>query len=224
MSDTDSFVDEVNEELRRDRFYGLLRRYGWIAVVVILGIVGAAAFNEYRKAQAVAAAQAFGDSIMTALEGDTCADRAAALQGLSTDSALADAVLQFLVSGELAEDGDIAGATEALRGIAANNDVALMYRQLAQFKMLTLNKETMSADERRVGFEALAAPNVPLRLLAEEQIALIDVETGEVDAAVERFNAILNNEEATPGLQQRAVQVIVALGKEPDLGPLTDSQ
>lgn len=224
MSDTDSFVDEVNEELRRDRFYGLLRRYGWIAVVVILGIVGAAAFNEYRKAQAVAAAQAFGDSIMTALEGDTSADRAAALQGLSTDSALSDAVLQFLVSGELAEDGDIAGATEALRGIAANNDVALMYRQLAQFKMLTLNKETMSADERRVGFEALAAPNVPLRLLAEEQIALIDVETGEVDAAVERFNAILNNEEATPGLQQRAVQVIVALGKEPDLGPLTDSQ
>ncbi|NRB01633.1 MAG: hypothetical protein HRU30_00045 [Rhodobacteraceae bacterium] len=224
MSDTDSFVDEVNEELRRDRFYGLLRRYGWIAVVVILGIVGAAAFNEYRKAQAVAAAQAFGDSIMTALEGDTSADRAAALQGLSTDNALSDAVLQFLVSGELAEDGDIAGATEALRGIAANNDVALMYRQLAQFKMLTLNKETMSADERRVGFEALAAPNVPLRLLAEEQIALIDVETGEVDAAIERFNAILNNEEATPGLQQRAVQVIVALGKEPDLGPLTDSQ
>ena len=90
--------------------------------------------------------------------------------------------------------------------------------------MLTLNKETMSADERRAGFEALAAPNVPLRLLAEEQIALIDVETGEVDAAIERFNAILNNEEATPGLQQRAVQVIVALGKEPDLGPLTDSQ
>ena len=125
MSDTDSFVDEVNEELRRDRFYGLLRRYGWIAVVVILGIVGAAAFNEYRKAQAVAAAQAFGDSIMTALEGDTSADRAAALQGLSTDNALSDAVLQFLVSGELAEDGDIAGATEALRGIAANNDVAL---------------------------------------------------------------------------------------------------
>ena len=40
MSDTDSFIDEVNEEVRRDRFYGLLRRYGWIAVVAVVGVVG----------------------------------------------------------------------------------------------------------------------------------------------------------------------------------------
>ena len=36
MSDTDSFIDEVTEEVRKDRLYGYLRRYGWIAVLVIL--------------------------------------------------------------------------------------------------------------------------------------------------------------------------------------------
>jgi len=49
MSDTDSFIDEVTEEVRRDQLYGYLRKYGWIAAVVILAIVCGAAWNEYRK-------------------------------------------------------------------------------------------------------------------------------------------------------------------------------
>jgi hypothetical protein len=36
MSDTDSFIDEVNEEVRRDRFYFMLKRYGWIAVLAVI--------------------------------------------------------------------------------------------------------------------------------------------------------------------------------------------
>jgi hypothetical protein len=32
MSDTDSFIDEVTEEVRRDRMFFMLKRYGWIAV------------------------------------------------------------------------------------------------------------------------------------------------------------------------------------------------
>ena len=57
MSNPESFIEEVNEEVRRDRLYGLLRRYGWIAVLAILLIVGGAAYSEYRKAQARAQAE-----------------------------------------------------------------------------------------------------------------------------------------------------------------------
>ena len=39
MSNNDSFIDEVNDEVRRDRLYGMVRRYGWIAVVLIALIV-----------------------------------------------------------------------------------------------------------------------------------------------------------------------------------------
>ena len=45
MSETDSFIDEVNEEVRRDRLYAALRRYGWIAIVAVLAIVGGAALT-----------------------------------------------------------------------------------------------------------------------------------------------------------------------------------
>ena len=46
MSNSDSFIDEVTEEVRKDRLFQLFRRYGWIAGVVIVLIVGGAAWNE----------------------------------------------------------------------------------------------------------------------------------------------------------------------------------
>ena len=53
----DSFIDEVTEELRRDRLYGAMRRYGWIGVLLIVVIVGGAAWREYSLARDRAAAQ-----------------------------------------------------------------------------------------------------------------------------------------------------------------------
>ena len=35
----DRFIDEVTEDLRRDRLFLMLRRYGWIAVLLILALV-----------------------------------------------------------------------------------------------------------------------------------------------------------------------------------------
>ena len=35
----DSFIDEVTEDLRRDRLFLAMRRYGWIAVLAILVLV-----------------------------------------------------------------------------------------------------------------------------------------------------------------------------------------
>ena len=32
----DRFIDEVTEDLRRDRLFQMMRRYGWIAVLLIL--------------------------------------------------------------------------------------------------------------------------------------------------------------------------------------------
>ena len=55
------------------------------------------------------------------------------------------------------------------------------------------------------------------QLLAEEQLALIDISEGQVDSALTRLQAILQDAEVDTGLQQRVSQVIVALGAEPDV-------
>lgn len=216
MSNTDSFIDEVTEEVRRDRLYGYLKRYGWIAALVIVGIVGAAGYNEYRRAQTEAKAQALGDAMLAALSEDAQDARAEALAGVSADSPEGAAVLAFMTAGAQADAGDAAAAAQTLAGLTLNADIPLIYRQVATFKSLMLDTPDQDATARRAGFETLAVPGVPLRLLAEEQLALLDIEAGDSDAAIARFQMILDDAEGTPGLQRRALQAMVALGGTPE--------
>ena len=217
MSDTDSFIEEVTEEVRRDRLYGLLRRYGWVLVLLVVLIVGGTAWQAWRTDQRESRAQALGDGILAALEAEDANARAAGLGTVLVEDPGADATRRFLQAAAQLDADDAAGARETLQGIENNSELPLIYRQIASFKGLAASGDVLGVDERRTGFEALAQPGNPLRLLAEEQLALIEVETGQADAALARFQSILNDAETTPGLQQRAAQVIVALGGEPEL-------
>ena len=113
MSNTDSFIDEVTDEVRRDRLYGLFRRWAWLAVVIVLGIVGAAAWVEYSRAQDRATAQAFGDALLAALEAPDPAARIAALGAVDASRPEGRVLLALLAAGEAAAGGAGADADAA---------------------------------------------------------------------------------------------------------------
>lgn len=215
MSDTDSFIEEVSEEVRRDRMFLMIRRYGWIAVLVIVAIVGGAAYNEYRKASQKAAAQGLGDAIIASMAADEPSGRAAALETVSADTPGGEAILDFLTATALINSGDTAAGIQRLQAISLNNDVPQIYREIATFKALTQQGDTLSVEDRRIQFESLAQGTGPLRLLATEQLALIDLETGETQAALDRLQDIVLDAETDRTLRQRAAQLIIALGETP---------
>lgn len=219
MSDTDSFIEEVTEEVRRDRLFLLFRRYGWIAVALIALIVGGASYNEYRKSQERTSAESLGDDIIAALAKNDAAGRASELSQITSDSAGGQAILQFMVSAAQANSDQLDAAVAGLATIAGNSELPLIYRQIATFKSLTLQAETLPVADRRLQFEALAKPGAPLRLLAQEQLALIEIADGQTNPAITRLQAILQDAETGRDLQQRARQLIVALGGTPELRP-----
>jgi hypothetical protein len=211
VSDTDSFIDEVTEEVRRDRLFALMKRYGWIAVLLVFVLVGGAAWNEWSKAQTRAAAQEFGDGILTALELEQSAERAAALAKLSSDDPSAQAVLDLLAAGELTADDPQAAATRLL-ALADRDGTLPVYRQIAILKAVAIPGSGLSVDQRRARLDGIALAGGMTGLLADEQLAYLDIETGDKDAAIERLQGIAENAGASAGLRQRATQVIVALG------------
>ncbi|MDU8926399.1 tetratricopeptide repeat protein [Alisedimentitalea sp. MJ-SS2] len=224
MSETDSFIEEVTEEVRRDRLFGLMRRYGWIAVLAVLLLVGGAAYNEWSKAKTRAQAEATGDAMIAALRDNDPLKRAVALGELDSESPGARAVAVMLAAGEQVTTGDFDLAAKALQTLVDDGELPLVYRQVAGFKRLMILGSDLSVEDRRKGYEALIGPGSQLRLLAEEQLALIDIETGETKAAAERLQAIISDAEATPGLRQRASQLMVAMGVEPELIPGTQGE
>ena len=69
MSDTDSFIDEVTEEVRRDQLFLMLKKYGWIGGVAVVLIVGGAAIREYGKSEDRAAADDKARQVVDKLRG-----------------------------------------------------------------------------------------------------------------------------------------------------------
>ena len=215
VSDTDSFIEEVTEEVRRDQLFQYVKRYGWIAVALVLLIVGTSAYLEWQKAQNTAKAQAAGDAVLAAMENDDPAQRLAALGDLSIENAEAEAVVALISANVAKAADDVAAAVAKLNEVATDSDVPAEYQQMAALKALMLQGASLSADERLIGYQALATPGMPFRMLALEQIALIAVEQGQFEDAITQLEAIRADAEASSGLRGRAAQLIVAMGYEP---------
>jgi hypothetical protein len=208
LSNPDSFIEEVSEAVRRDRLFALFRRYGWIGITAIVLIVGWSAWSEYTKARDEQMAQAFGDAVGAALALPTPEGRTAALDAIATERPEQKAVLAYLKGAE-------PGAGAALENLDDTTGLPPVWRDIAEFKRL-IGATDLDAATRRKRFEALTAPGAALRLLAEEQIALIDAEAGDSAAAIERLKRLSVDTEATADLRRRAAQLIVALGGTPD--------
>ncbi len=217
MSNPESFIDEVTEEVRRDRLFALLRRYGWIAVVLVVLIVAGAAWNEWRKARETAQARALGDAILSAMEKDAPEDRVQALERIDAETEAA-ALARLLAAGEALTAGDSATAAEKLEQVASNAALPAPYRQLATLKRVMVQGGEAPVEQRRAALEPLTEAGAPFRALALEQLALLKVEQGESGAAIDLLRQARQTSTATAGLRQRAGRLIVALGGTPD-GP-----
>jgi hypothetical protein len=213
VSNPDSFIDEVSDELRRDRLFAAFRRYGWIGIVAVLLIVGGAAWNEWQKAQKRSAAEAFGDAVLAALDQPDAAARRAALATVPASGPQA-AVLNLLVATD--PDEDRAATLAALDRVAADTGLTAAYRDLAVLRRVVVAGSDMPLAERQAALAPLAVAGRPYRPLAIELLALLQVETGDRDGAIAALQALAQDQQASPGQRQRVGQMIVALGGAPD--------
>ncbi|SEN10125.1 hypothetical protein SAMN05216227_1007115 [Pseudorhodobacter antarcticus] len=213
MSNPDSFIDEVTEEVRRDRLFMLFRKYGWIALLLVVVIVGGAAYSEWQKANRATAAKAFGDTLLTALDQPTPAERRTALAAAESAANGVPSKLalqKMLVASDPA--GDKAATLAALAAVAADTTIDQNYRDLAVLRGVIVAGADQDVATRRAALEPLTIPGRPFRTLALEQLAYLLVEAGDIDAAITQLRALSADQEAPTGLRGRAGQMITALG------------
>lgn len=219
MANEDSFINEVSEEVRRDKLYGLMRKYGWIAILAVVVVVGGAAFFEWQKATARAAAEAKGDALLSALSEETPEARAEALRNVPVnDTSGGRAVLALLQSAGAVEADEMDNALSALDALASDADAPALYRDLAILKSVIIGAGVTPPEERVSKLTPLFQPGNPYRLLALEQRALAEVEQQNTDAALETLMGIMADAEVTEDLRRRVSQLIVALGGALDQG------
>ncbi len=212
MSETDSFIDEVSEEVRRDRLFKFFKKYAWVFIGVVLLIVGGAATNEYLTAKKRNLAQANGEALIAAKD----AGSAAAFAEIAGDNAAA-LLAKFEQAAILAGEGQTGAAASILDEIALDQNYPKIYRDLALLKLVMLNGQNMEANTLEQIFDSLTAQDSFFRMLAFEQRAIASIRSGDIDAALGYLAVILADQNVTEALRNRAQELTIALGGETSL-------
>ncbi|MCK4860352.1 MAG: hypothetical protein KAS85_00385 [Rhodobacteraceae bacterium] len=217
MSETDSFIEEVSDEVRRDKLFGFFKKYLWVFIAIVIFIVGGAAVNEYLKAKNETQAQAVGEALLAA----QTADDGGAFAAIAADGGAAAVLALLDQAAVLAFEGQPGAAAAILDGIASDADVLPLYRDLALLKSVMVNGENMSAPDLDSALSGLTSIGAPFRLLAIEQRAIVNLRNGDTAAALSDLSEILVDSNATQDLRNRAQELTISLGGE-IVSPPTD--
>ena len=214
MSNNESFIQEVSEEVRRDRLYRILKKWGWIGIAVIVALVGGASFNEWNKDSKKNSARNLGDRVLSAVSNKDPIE----LKEIETSNISQDIFIKNLLSAILLSDNKLDASKKALEEIRDLPSITKTYRELNAFKLglLLLKEDKLTSDERFGVFEELVEPGSPFRLLAKEQQALILIEQGKLELAIKALTEISVDSETTASLKRRVTQLRISLGSDPN--------
>ncbi len=207
MSD-DSFIREVNEELRQDQARALWDRYGPNAIAIALFVVLATAayvgWQYWENSRANKSGDAFSQALTLAAEGKN--DEAlAALETLEAEGYGAYPVLARLRAATLlAAQGDPQAAVAAFDEVASDTSVPQSIRDMARLRAGLLLVDHGSYDEVSARVEALAADTNPLRHSAREALGLAAWKENRPTEALELFEEISNDPQSPANLRARA--------------------
>jgi len=211
MSD-DSFIREVEEELRNERLKDFWSKFGnYIIALAVLIVIGTASYRIYEWYQFDRSSKA-GDAFMEAvrLSDENKPDEAiAALKSLGTKNTTTYKGLANLrLAAELAKKGESKAAIEAYDAVAADDSADQNLRTIARVRaaMLLVDHGTIADVESRVG--QLTGPSAPYRFAAREALGLAYLKSSDLDKAHAQFTE-LSNDTATPQNQRRRVRIML---------------
>jgi len=215
VSDSDSFIQEVSEEVRRDRMFRLWRRYAPAVLGGVVLVVGATAFNAWRDHSRATAAQEMGARMIAAGEAAAPAARAEAFLALADAADGGAATLARLrAAAELAAAGDAGGAAQAYGRIAEAADTEPAFAAFAAYRAAVLAAPQAGAAATIATLTPLTAEGGPFRLLALEARAAAHLALGDRAAARADLDAVAADPLATENLRARVREALATLGAE----------
>jgi len=215
VSDTDSFIQEVTEEVRQDRMLGLWKRYGpFVLAGVFLVVAGSAAW-QWRISENRAGARVAGGVLSAAAQVEDPAARAEAFAKAVGEVGDAALLAKLGEAAAAAHAGDAARAQAIYAGIAADSSQPKRWAKLAALKSAALSLDTGDTAAALTALEPLAAEGEPYRLLAVELQGVAHVLAGDLKAAETAFRTILDDPNATASLQGRSAEFLRTIGVDP---------
>ncbi|MGE0765859.1 MAG: tetratricopeptide repeat protein [Hyphomicrobiaceae bacterium] len=211
----DSFLREVNEELRREQFMKLWERFGVFAVAgVILLFVGVGVYkwNESsRIAHEQKAGARFEAAMQLAADGKA-ADAQKAFDEIAKDGPAGYAALARLRgAAEHVKAGRTADALAAYEALAAGTDFDPLLRDFATLQAAMLRLDQADWTEMKNRLTPLLDDNQAWHAEARELLGVAALKAGRSDEATKLFEQLLGDRATTAGMSRRVQELLAVL-------------
>jgi hypothetical protein len=221
-NDGETFLKEVDDELRREQINTFFTRYGWWIIggaVAILAAVGGYLWWSSRQA---AAREAAGETLVAAVSQLNSGTRGAAaarpqidaLAGNSIEGYRAAAL--FARATSQAQSGDNRAAVGTLRAIEGDEGLDQVYRDAALIRRTQLEFDGLQPQEVIRRLNAMATGDSGWAGAAGEMVGVAHLKMNRPDLAGPVFVRIARDQNAPETRRQRASMMAASLGLDPD--------
>ncbi|MDO9414886.1 tetratricopeptide repeat protein [Pararhizobium sp.] len=208
----DSFIREVNEEIRSEQMQAIWKRFGRLmmaaAVLVVLGTAGKVGYDYWHELSSSASGDEFLAALNLAKENKP--DEAlAALTDLEKEGFGSYPILARMRAASLqAQKGDVPAAVQAFTAIGKDSSVPEALRDAAKLRAAYLLVDTGTYDQVAAEVEVLSTTTHALRHSAREALGLSAFKAGDMVKAKTWFDQIASDPESPRNIANRAQMLI----------------
>lgn len=212
----ETFLREVDEELRKEQMTNFVTRYGWWlfggALLILASVGGWIWWGSYQEG----IAGAKGTTLLEALEateaGNRTAANAKAEQLVDSDiEGYRAAALFTRANGQVAA-GNAPAAIATLRSIAADEELDESYRQAALVRQTSLEFDSLRPQEVISRLRPLAGEGSPWLGSAGEMVAIAYLKLNRADLAGPIFARVARDQNVPASIRDRATAMAGSLG------------
>jgi hypothetical protein len=199
--------EEVEEQLRSERYTTLFRK-GWpyalaVILAVLIGFVGVWSWRNYQESLSAKAAQGYARAMAAGQRNDRAGAERAFLEVSKSGPPAYRALAMMQVAGLRLEAGKTAESV-AMFDEAAKLAPEPIVADAAALKAAYAVFDTASLADLRKRLDPLSEAGRPYAALAREAVAMKQLATGDTAAARTTYSALSLQTGVTDGLRQRA--------------------
>ena len=212
----ETFVREVDENLRRDQMRDMAKAYGkWIvaAVILLLAAVGGYLYWQNRQQEQASQESETMSAALDKAESGNVKGAVADLTPIGQSSSDVNRASAELARAALAlRQNDRKTAIDIYREVAADEGLPQPYRDVATIRGTMTEYDSLKPDEVIARLSPLAEPGKPFFGTAGEMVALAMLAKGDRNGAGQLFARIAADRQVPESIRSRAVQFAGSLG------------
>lgn len=213
---SETFVREVDENLRRDQLRDMSKKYaGWLIGAVVLFLAASGGFiywQDYKQKQSAKGVEELAQ-IYTDIGKGQVESAPKRLEALSDARAKAvRASAEFGRAAVAIEQNDVKLAIGKFRALAGDTSLPKPFRDLALIRQTELEFDSLKPEEVIARMQPLAKPGTPWFGSAAELTAMALIKQNKKLEAGRLFARIAYDQQAPESVRGRAVQIASTLG------------